>query len=361
MDRRRTISRKSREKKTIHTEGQTGEERAPAAGRKKLRPLRLIGRVLAGILAAVLLFLLVMFIIPLTETGDRSPVEGSADWMKELEDERPLNTLVLPGAHDCATQYVQLGFFSKCQSMSVGQLLQAGYRYLDLRLAVDGDGMKLMHGFTNCRRGPMPWSRTLSLDKVLEDCYAFLADHPTETVIFAVKQEHGDETVEEFQKILDSYVQKNPEYWLLSDRIPTLSEARGKLVLMRRYDDEAGLGPAAGIPLGWAEQRGHENIGLHAVREEKDAYTLWVQDRYEYPAEEKWTAFLAGQLAAGRGENDLAIHFLSTKGSAAYGHPYSFARELNKRLLQQGGLSGWIVVDFGTAPMAQWIYQNNFR
>ncbi len=329
--------------------------------KKKVRPLRLVGKILAWILAALLLFLLVMYIIPLTETGDRTAVEGTADWMRELPDETPLNALVLPGTHDSATRYVQLGFFSKCQSKSIGQQLEAGYRYLDIRLAVNGDGMILMHGFTKCRSGPMPWNSALTLDAVLEDCYAFLSTHPTETVVFAVKQEHGDESVKEFQKILNRYVQEKPEFWLQSDRIPALGEARGKLVLLRRYEDEAGLGAAAGIPLLWANQNGHADTSLNTVSEPNGSYTLWVQDRYEYDTEDKWNAFLGGLAAAGTGEGDLAIHFLSTKGTAAYGHPYSFAKALNPRLMKQEALSGWIVVDFGSAPMAKGIYENNFH
>lgn len=329
--------------------------------KKKLGAGRIILRVLGGILAALLLFLLVMFIIPLTETGDKTPVEGSADWMKDLADETPLNAIVLPGTHDSATQYVQLGFFSKCQAKSIGGQLEAGYRYLDIRLAVEGDGMKLMHGFTNCRSGPMPWDSALSLDEVLEDCYAFLAAHPTETVVFAVKQEHGDESVAVFQTILNRSIQKNPSFWLLTDTLPSLGEARGKLVLLRRYEDEAGLGQAAGIPLLWANQNGHEDLSLNTVSEPNGSYTLWVQDRYEYDAEDKWNAFSAGMAAAGTGEGDLAIHFLSTKGTAAYGHPYGFARVLNPRLTEQEKLSGWIVVDFASAPLAERIYRNNFR
>ena len=328
---------------------------------KKIRPLRLVGKILAWILAALLLFLLVMYIIPLTETGDRTAVEGTADWMRELPDETPLNALVLPGTHDSATRYVQLGFFSKCQGKSIGQQLEAGYRYLDIRLAVNGDGMILMHGFTKCRSGPMPWNSALTLDAVLEDCYAFLSAHPTETVVFAVKQEHGGESVKEFQTILNRYVQEKPEFWLQSDTIPALGEARGKLVLLRRYEDEAGLGAAAGIPLLWANQNGHEDTSRNTVSEPNGSYTLWVQDRYEYDAEDKWNAFLGGLAAAGTGEGDLAIHFLSTKGTAAYGHPYSFAKALNPRLMKQEALSGWIVVDFGSAPMAKGIYENNFR
>ncbi|MBR3474532.1 MAG: phosphatidylinositol-specific phospholipase C domain-containing protein [Oscillospiraceae bacterium] len=330
-------------------------------GNKKNRPLRVLGRILAWILAALLLFLLIMYIIPLTETGDKTAIEGSADWMKELPDETPLNALALPGTHDSATQYVQLGFFSKCQSKSIGEQLEAGYRYLDVRLAVSGDGMELMHGFTKCRSGPMPWNSTLTLDAVLEDCYAFLSAHPTETVVFAVKQEHGGESVKEFQTILNRYVQEKPEFWLQSDTIPALGEARGKLVLLRRYEDEAGLGAAAGIPLLWANQNGHEDTNRNTVSEPNGSYTLWVQDRFEYDTEDKWNAFLGGLDAAGSGEEDLAIHFLSTKGTAPYGHPYTFAKALNPRLMELEELKGWVIVDFGSASMAQWIYQNNFR
>ncbi len=328
--------------------------------KKRTGALRVILRVLGGLLAAILLFLLVMFVIPLTETGDNTPVAGSADWMADLDDALTLDTIVLPGTHDSGTHYVQLGYFSKCQAMDIGEQLEAGYRYLDIRLAVDGEGMKLMHGFTNCRSGPMPWDAALSLDEVLEQCYAFLSAHPGETVIFAVKQEHGDESVQDFETILNACVQKEPEFWLLTDTIPTLGEARGKLVLMRRYEDEADLGAAAGIPLLWKNQNGYADLSLNTAAEPNGSYTLWVQDRYEYPTEAKWAAFCAGLENAKTGEGNVAIHFLSTKGTATFGHPYRFAKVLNEQLKGAQELSGWIVVDFASAPLAESVYSRNF-
>lgn len=328
--------------------------------KKRLDPLRIILRILGGILAALLLVLLVMFVIPLTETGDQTAVEGSADWMAALDDGLGLDAITLPGTHDSGTQYVQLGFFSKCQAKDIAGQLEAGYRYLDIRLAVDGEGMKLMHGFTNCRSGAMPWNAALSLDEVLEDCYVFLAGHPTETVIFAVKQEHGDESVAAFETLLNTYVQKEPEFWLLTDSIPTLGEARGKLVLMRRYEDEAGLGSDAGIPLLWENQNGYDDVSLNTVREDNGSYTLWVQDRYEYNAEDKWAAFITGLDTAEAGDGNVAIHFLSTKGTAIFGHPYGYAKTLNEKLKDRQSLSGWIVVDFASAPLAEHIYRANF-
>ena len=73
-----------------------------------------------------------MYLIPAFETVDKTPVEGSADWMSRLSDEKLISEVVLPGTHDSATQYVQLAFFSKCQALSIKEQLEAGFRYLDV-------------------------------------------------------------------------------------------------------------------------------------------------------------------------------------------------------------------------------------
>ena len=185
-----------------------------------------LGRVLLRILLALLILLvlaaLVMWIIPLTERDDGAAVSGSADWMARVDGDLTLSELAIPGTHDSATQYVQLAFFSKCQTKDIRAQLDAGYRYLDIRLGADGEQLKLMHGFTSCKTGAMPWSSALYLDRVLEQCYAFLREHPTETVLFAVKQEHGDERVADFQTLLSSYIDRDRSMWLLTSAMPTV-------------------------------------------------------------------------------------------------------------------------------------------
>ena len=130
---------------------------------------------------------------------------------------------------------------------------------------------------------------------------------------------------------------------------------------MRRYEDEAGLGTDAGIPLLWANQNGFEDPSLHTAREDNASYTLWVQDRYEYDSADKWNAFTAGLNSAETGNGNVAIHFLSTKGTSTYGHPYRFAKELNAKLSELPELQGWIVIDFASAPLAEHIYRANIR
>ena len=326
------------------------------------KALKLLGRVLAALLTLIVCAVLVLLIVPLTETGDKTPVPGSADWMAQLPDERLLSEIVLPGTHDAGTQHVQLAFFSKCQAMSIAEQLEAGFRYLDIRLGVEEKDhvFQLMHGFTKCKTGAFS-SQPLWLSSVLADCYDFLDAHPTETVIFAVKQEHGEESVTEFENLLYANIQDYERCWLFSDTVPTLGEARGKLVLLRRYEDAVGLGERAGIPFLWANQNGSSDTSLNAVCEDNGSYSLWVQDRYEYGAEDKWNAFAAGMNAArDRMSGDIAVHFLSTKGTLAYGHPYHFAKALNRQLLEANlALDGWVIVDFASAPLAERIYSTN--
>lgn len=327
--------------------------------RKRGRGFR---RFLCVLLALILLLAAVIYLVPLAEHVDCAPIPGSADWMAKLDGNLRLSELVIPGTHDSGARYVGLPFFSRCQELSIAGQLEAGARYLDIRLGDDDGRLKLMHGFVSCKTGPMIWSGALDLEDVLSDCVAFLEAHPTETILFAVKQEHGSLPVAEFETLLASYAARNAERWLLTDRIPTLDEARGKLVLLRRYEDEAGLGAAAGIPLLWSDQGGSDDPARNAATEDQGGYTLLVQDRYCYSAPDKWTAFTEGLRAGAEAEDGtLALHFLSTKGTLPYGHPYYFAYRLNDKLAESADLplNGCVILDFLTPSLAQKIYSAN--
>ena len=313
-----------------------------------------LGKIIAGILILALLLVIALAVIPLTEKVPNAPAAGAGDWMAALPDDRVISEITMPGTHDCASQNAQLGFITKCQALDVAQQLNIGARYLDIRLgAVDG-ALKLYHGFTKCKASPLPWAAQIDLEDVLRDCYAFLDAHPGETILFAVKQEHGGLPDAEFDALVQSYVQRDAERWLTPDALPTLGEARGRLVLLRRYE-------GAGLSLLWENQNGHDDVSRNTAQEDNGSYTLWVQDRYEYGAADKWDAFLAGLDTAQTDSENAAVHFLSTKGTLPQGHPWFFAQKLNPQLLalDKGQLSGWIVVDFLTPELAQAIYAAN--
>lgn len=307
-------------------------------------------------LALIIALAAVMYLIPALETAPRTPVEGSADWMKPLPDGLSISEVILPGTHDSATENVQLAFFSKCQSLSIGEQLEAGFRYLDIRLGEDEEGLKLMHGFVSCLTGPWPWSGALRLENVLEECYSFLDAHPTEFVVFCVKHEHGEASDADFMGMLMEEIEKTPERWYLGSVLPTVGEARGRLVLLRRTKTNE----LPGVSFKWKEQKGYEDPSLNVEANTCPSLTLLVQDRFEYDAEEKWAAFTAGIDASEPGPDTVALNFLSAKGHAKYGHPYKFARELNARLTEENAV-GWVVIDFGSPELAKTIYGANFR
>ena len=329
---------------------------------KKHSAKRIILTAVILLLAALLLvYVTLMFIIPAFETVDPTPVDGASDWMSGLDDSLYLSEVVLPGTHDSAADDVQLAFFSKCQDLSILEQLEAGFRYLDMRLELSGDSFKLMHGFASCKTSGWPLAGSLQLNAVLDQCYRFLDSHPTECILFSAKKEHGDATVEAFETQLDRLISEHSDRWLLTDHIPTVGEARGKLVLLRRYDDAASLGARSGIPFLWTDQNNRSDTELHADSFANGSYTLWVQDRFKYDTDDKWAAFTNALLVGKTSGSELSLHFLSTNGSPSFGHPYRYASQLNAKLLSDTpALSGWVIVDFGSSEIAERIYKTNF-
>lgn len=175
-----------------------------------MKQKKIIYRVVILLLMVVVLILGILFVFPYLEQVSSKPEETSADWMKNVGDEIFLGDMVIPGTHDSTTTYVQLPYFMRCQSLTVKQQLEAGYRYLDIRLNEESGKLFFYHDFARCKTGIMPWADSLELDMVLDQIYGFLKAYPTETVFFVVKQEGSGDLVR-FQNLLHNYIMKNPD------------------------------------------------------------------------------------------------------------------------------------------------------
>ncbi|MBQ8074563.1 MAG: hypothetical protein IJ237_01125 [Oscillospiraceae bacterium] len=331
--------------------------------------MRFISRLFRRIVSFVLLLVCIfgiLYLVPLTERVDTNGLEADAAWMSRLPDETRLNEITLPGTHQSASQFTQFPFFFKCQGCSVKSQLTSGFRFLDLHLAVDAGEtstrLKCMNGFVDCLTEAMPNSAKLYLEDVLSQCYSFLDEHPTETVLLSIKQERGSESVADFERLLFNAILLNPDRWLLTQYIPTLGEARGRLVLLRRFQDDAGLGASSGIPFLWDDQGSSSNTALNTVSSPNGTYTLFVQDRYDYSNDEKWAAFNNGMAVGSRemANGNISLNFLNTNGTFFFGHPHTHASTLNSALRNRGeNLRGWIVLDFGEPYLARMIYTAN--
>ncbi|KAL9626579.1 MAG: hypothetical protein Q9164_007845 [Protoblastenia rupestris] len=163
-------------------------------------------------------------------------------WMRSLRDDVPLSALSIPGTHNSPTYHKALPSV-RCQVVPVHEQLRKGVRFLDIRVQPEHhkiplkDEMILVHGvFPISLTGPRHFRSVV--DEVLQ----FLEENPSETIIMSVKREGtGDSTDEHLSRIMRDHYAGDVNKWFTAPRIPYLGEARGKIVLIRRFHLEDGL------------------------------------------------------------------------------------------------------------------------
>ena len=300
---------------------------------------------------------------------------SAASWMSAVEDEKKISSITIPGTHDSATAHITPGYFLQCQKLGFSDQLYSGFRYLDIRLAVDEDkegnvSLKFIHAFGKCRKSGSPFSGTLHLEDALSDVYSFLQANPTETVIFTVKDEGGEDDPAKFETAFFDCIDQNPEMWYTENAIPTLGEVRGKIVLATRFEDVNGEGTGRmGLTTHWSQQENKEwlddPVEVAAIN---DIEQLYVQDRFKYAITQKWDAFAYDMQNSMAGDLVLNLNFLSTSGSGSAGHPKAYAKQLNAQLLSSDisrfdnvDSLGVLIVDFGEEALARHIFATNFN
>lgn len=149
------------------------------------------------------------------------------NWMASKSNLLLVSQLSIPGTHDSGALYEPVSGTAKCQNLSIADQLNAGVRFLDIRCRHINDAFAIHHGSIY---------QNANFNDVLNAVIGFLNSNPSETVIMSVKEEHTPSgNTRSFEQTFDTYVAANPSKWLLSSSIPKLSDARGKIVLFRRF------------------------------------------------------------------------------------------------------------------------------
>ncbi|MEV7087866.1 phosphatidylinositol-specific phospholipase C [Streptomyces sp. NPDC093085] len=160
--------------------------------------------------------------------AERPRVLATNNWMGGFADSTPLRTLTIPGTHDSGATVG--GLYVACQNTSIAQQLTSGVRFLDVRCRLFDGAFSIHHG---------AFYQNLNFDDVLNACRDFLRDNPTETVLMRVKQEYSTESDAAFGAMFTAYLDKGwRSLFRIDNGLPTLGEARGKVVLIA---DNAGL------------------------------------------------------------------------------------------------------------------------
>jgi 1-phosphatidylinositol phosphodiesterase len=200
-------------------------------------------------------------------------------WMAALPDTLPLSAISIPGTHNSHTHYRALPSV-RCQVHDVRKQLENGIRFLDIRVqpthATDATkrDLYLVHGaFPISLTGPKYF------EPVLNMCYDFLAKNPTESVFISLKREGvGNATDEHLARILEEhYIAANASKWHTGPQIPYLGDARGKLVLVRRYNIAKALDSRQGGRSGGLDATAWPHNATHATFPPQ-ASTFCLQD-----------------------------------------------------------------------------------
>lgn len=176
------------------------------------------------------------------------------DWMADIEGGLYLSEFNIPGTHDsCSDNGDGYDDAYRTQDLSIREQLHAGIRFFDVRLWWEKDGYLSVH-----HRG-----RQLDrVDVLLNVVESFLHDHPTEAVIMAIKDEQGDHA-EKVASVWNGFVSHRPDLFFTKDTLPTLDEARGKIVVLTRVHDTDGIS-IAGWPENDASFFGSSDITFYA-------------------------------------------------------------------------------------------------
>ncbi|MEU0393299.1 phosphatidylinositol-specific phospholipase C [Streptomyces sp. NPDC006208] len=229
------------------------------------------------------------------------------DWMAGAADSTPLQRLTVPGTHDSGARFG--GLWVACQNTTIADQLNSGIRFLDIRCRVTGGSFAIHHA---------AFYQNLMFGDVLVACRDFLAAHPSETVLMRVKQEYSEESDATFRAVFDDYLDNRGwrPLFRIGDGIPTLGEARGRVVLLG------------------------DNGGLPGVRY-GDGSLFDIQDDWNAAPNAKYPKIEAHFRKAVQQPGKLFINYVST---SAYLPPRWNSDNLNPRVhsfVNGSEASGW--------------------
>jgi 1-phosphatidylinositol phosphodiesterase len=288
-----------------------------------------------------------------------------ANWMSLVDDSKMLSELSIPGTHDSASiKQPSLGQRLTTQEVSLELQLSGGIRFLDIRVGYTNTRFRLYHESTYLN---------LRFGEVRDICRTFLQSHPRETIIMSLKKEDdapdsGNAKGVTFQARFDQYVNESPGLWYLQNAIPTLGEARGKIVLFRRF----ALDKDTKTPRGINAYDGFPDNTTDTLQG-RGRPTLVIQDKYSQLARtrnNKWNAIEKLLVEAkGPGNRDvLFVNFISAAGvlhnSIDDDFPDAVAADINPRLKtyltdNPRGRYGIVITDFERQVINTLIVQSN--
>ena len=271
------------------------------------------------------------------------PESKAGDWLGQMSDLALIKDISLPGSHDTMALYALGDLAGRCQSLSLASQLEAGVRFLDIRLQNQNDTLKAVHGIVDEKE---------KFPSIVNTIDTFLTEHPTEFVIVSIKEEEKAKGgTKDFETlVVDSLTEK----WYTGNVMPVaLGQVRGKAILLSRYADSK-----FGVPAyeGWQDNATFALPNLIHVQDEYKINDIQVKkDAIKKCLE---TTNGLGLLSP------MTLNFFSAYRTSYFPPSYapSVAKEINpdlENILKPYKKTGVAILDFITEDNAKLIISHN--
>lgn len=267
----------------------------------------------------------------------------SVAWMIGIDDQTPINEMVIPGSHDSGAMHSIFDVAGKCQDLSIKKQLQVGVRFLDIRLRLKNNELEVVHSFVE---------QKISFKSVLEDVSTFIENNKSEFLIISIKQDESpiNSTIPFDEKVINDLSKYNSI--LLDNNLPkTLGEARGNIYILNRFTNKE-----VGIPAyaNWLDSTTFDLNNLH------------VQDNYcVNDFETKKNDIINAFNYSKESDDKIILNFTSCYLDNAFPPSYAgtIAKDVNKWLskyLDENEISsGIIIMDFVTEELVKKVFMEN--
>ena len=301
------------------------------------------------------------------------------EWMAGIPDEALLSSVNIPATHDTGTagvvdDLVPSVSITSCQNLYYDEQLNMGARSFDIRANATKDDasaadVKIVHGgeLWQCQEKN---GSDLTLQSILNTSLGFLEKHKSETVILTVKSDAGS-TIG-LEHAVAEFIEKNKDKVYSGGDIPSMKEARGKIIFLRRFNltknYDSSVERAMGFNLtNWDDIKYKDYKYAYKLYDDGKNH-VYIQDAYNTYGSEKWPYILETMKQTTGQDTSHPIEYNSwvfNYTSCSQGAPLGLTQEINPRLFKDedncidNRFLGTVMLNFIDEPMSRLIYETN--
>lgn len=310
---------------------------------------------------------------------DETAYSYANEWMAGIPDEALLSSINIPATHDTGTagvveDLVPSVSITSCQNLYYDEQLNMGARSFDIRANATKDDasaadVKIVHGgeLWQCQEKN---GNDLTLQSILNTSLGFLEKHKSETVILTVKPDAGS-TIG-LEHAVAEFIEKNKDKVYSGGDIPSMKEARGKIIFLRRFNltknYDSSVERAMGFNLtNWDDIKYKDYKYAYKLYDDGKNH-VYIQDAYNTYGSEKWPYILETMKQTTGQDTSHPIEYNSwvfNYTSCSRGAPLGLTQEINPRLFKDedncidNRFLGTVMLNFIDEPMSRLIYETN--